>query len=135
LGRLLLTKKGRNFFLGGVAHLLCSLWFKTASAPRLGFEIAQDVEKYAGAQVRILHGHGFSRVMTDAAVAAAYEQHADGGHVGYRHTIMSRAAGEIARLDAFGADLISDMLHDPRCTRACVRLVLRRHHDLHLASR
>src|SRR5205823_10152812 len=122
------------FFPGRRCAFALLLSFKAASAPSLGFEIAQDVEKYAGAQVRILHGHGFSRVMTDAAVSATYEQHADVGHVGYRHTIMPCAAGEKARLDAFGADLLSDMLHDPRCARARMRVVLRGDHGLDLAA-
>src|SRR5881628_1102944 len=99
----------------------------------LGFEIAQDVKENAGAQICVLDGHGFGWVMADAAVAAAYEQHADVGHVAYRHAVVPRAAGQIARLDALGADLISDVFHDPGRAWARMGLVLRSDHRLDLA--
>src|SRR5262245_58994288 len=118
-----------------VALLICSIPGRASglSARCLGFEIAQDVEENARAEVGVLDGHGLGRVMAHTAVAAAHEQHADVGHVGYRHAVMPGAARKIAWLDAFGPDLLGDVFHDPGCTRTRMGIVLRCDHDFDLA--
>jgi hypothetical protein len=52
----------------------------------------QKILEYLRGDLGVVCAHGLHRVMTDAAVAAAYEQHADVGEARHHHGIVAGTA-------------------------------------------
>src|SRR5580700_8140414 len=78
-------------------------------------QIGDDIEQDARRDIGVVGGDGLKRIVTDAAIAAAHEQHADIGDAGELLGVVTGAAGEMKRRDAgAGHGLREGLLHRRR---------------------
>src|SRR5258705_11462148 len=79
----------------------------------------EKMEEHRGCDLRIFGGHCLQRMVADAAVAAANEQHGDRGDVDELHRVVASAARQAAHRDSMCGNALRELLLKARIAGRC----------------